>query len=132
MLPLAEVSPLPQFLAGEIVTVEPGRSVDDHDALAVRDGRGVTIRVALPSLFRNVVRHVLLPQNPAVGAREAEQTSNRAVLAPFRIDFSLLVLLRLRVLVCLGEKDFVAPDDWRRVSGELERNLPLHVFLAAP
>src|SRR5581483_4097038 len=74
VLPSAEVGALPQLLAVVVVTVEPGRTVTDDDPLALDCGRGVAVPVLVPVALLLVVGDVLLPEELAVGAGEAEGT----------------------------------------------------------
>src|SRR5262249_17494935 len=103
-----------EFFAGEIVAIHASRPEADDDTLAVGDGGGVTIRIALPALFLLAVLDVRLPKLLAVASAQALEAANTSVRCTHR------------------EKKLVAPDNRRRVSGMVEQHLPLDVFLAAP
>ena len=101
-----------QFLAGEIVAVQPVAGEGGDDPLAVGHRRRGAIRVRAVRGLLLLRGDAHLPEQLAVGAVEAHE---RAALAHG-----------------LRDEDAVAPDDGRGIAGLWQRDAPADVLVLAP
>src|SRR5436190_13332304 len=114
MFPLAEVGPLPELVTVEVEAVHSRGGKADDDTLAIGHGRGVAVPIGIPVTLLLAVGDILLPDDLAIPARQANQAADSPVLR------------------ALSEKNPVSPDHRCRVSLVLERDLPFDVLFVAP